>query len=90
MSAILEPETGTWWERRGDGGAPSSDVAVTARDRGYDDRDTYSGTVDGAQASAEYHALRGQDDDLAPTRAEIAAEEAQERARAGYRGGWRR
>ena len=23
MSAILEPETGTWWERRGDGGAPS-------------------------------------------------------------------
>lgn len=61
---------------------------MTARDRGYDDHDDYTITVDGARGAAGRHALIDADDPRVPTKAELDAEARQER-RARARG-WRR
>lgn len=61
---------------------------MSARDRGYDDRDDYTGTVDGAIAAASAHAVDDGYDWRKPTAAELEAERRQERAAARRR--WRR
>lgn len=54
-------------------------------DRGYDDHDDYTTTVEGARGSAGRHALVDPDDPQVPTRAELAQEAREDRRR-----GWRR
>lgn len=61
---------------------------MTATDRGYDDRDTYTVTPDAAVAAAAYH-LTSADDSAELTRREVAAE-LRDEERAAARRGWRR
>lgn len=58
---------------------------MTARDRGYDDHDDYTSTVDGARGAAGRHALVDLDDPMVPTRAELAQEAREERRSHGRR-----
>ena len=61
---------------------------MTGRDRGYDDRDAYTSTVDGAMGAAAAHALDDAEPWDKPTKAELEAERRQEQAAARRR--WRR
>ncbi len=61
---------------------------MTAPDRGYDDRDDYTATVDGAMGAAAAHALDDVPDWRTPTKAELDEERRQERA--ANRRRWRR
>ena len=61
---------------------------MTARDRGYDNRDDYTSTVDGAIGAAAKHSLDDGYDWRKPTAAELEAEQRQERDAARRR--WRR
>lgn len=61
---------------------------MMGRDRGYDDRDTYTSTVHGAMGAAAAHALDDAEPWDKPTKAELEVERRQERAAARRR--WRR